>query len=162
MDVQRFLQERGVAFEVLPHDPTFSAQRMAEAVHTCGDNVAKMVLVKADGKPVLTVMPATHHLYLEMAREALGATRVELASEPDLKRFFPDCEVGALSPFGSQYGMRTLVDASLTEDEEIVFESNAHRVALRMKYQAFEELERPQIALFAYHDVAAAHVPSRR
>lgn len=151
MKVQQFLDERGIAFEVLTHEPTFSAQRMAQAVHVCGDNVAKTVLLKADGQFVLAVLPATHQIHLEMAREALAAHLVELAPENELVSVFPDCERGALPPFGSQYGLETLVDASLAEDDEIVFEGNAHREAFRMKYRQYEDLENPQVAVFAYH-----------
>jgi len=149
--IERFLDERGVAFESLPHEPTFSAQRMAQAVHISGDNVAKAVLVNADGQFILTVLPATHQVHLEMLREALCAHQVELASEDDLARIFTDCEVGSLPPFGSQYGVETLVDASLTEDVDIVFEGNQHREAFRMRYQQFAELEKPQMAIFAHH-----------
>jgi Ala-tRNA(Pro) deacylase len=149
--VQQFLNERGVAFEELTHEPTYSAQRMAQAVHVCGDNVAKTVLLKADGQFVLAVLPATHQIHLEMARDALAAYLVELADEGELAMIFPDCELGALPPFGSQYGLETLVDASLAEDDEIVFEGNAHREAFRMKYREYENLENPQVAVFAYH-----------
>jgi Ala-tRNA(Pro) deacylase len=149
--VQQFLDERGIPFEALPHEPTYSAQRMAQAVHVCGDSVAKAVLLKADGQFILAVVPATHQIHLEMAREALAAHSVELASERELSQVFPDCELGALPPFGSQYGIETLVDASLTEDNDIVFEGNAHREAFRIKYQQFAELEDPQVAVFSYH-----------
>lgn len=151
MKVQQFLDQQGVSFEVLPHEPTYSAQRMAQAVHVPGDNVAKTVLLKADGQFILAVLPATHQIHLEMARDALAAHTLELASEDELAHVFADCELGALPPFGSQYGLETLVDASLSEDDDIVFEGNAHREAFRMKYRQFEELENPQVAVFAYH-----------
>jgi Ala-tRNA(Pro) deacylase len=149
--VQQFLDSRGISFEMLPHEPTFSAQRMAQAVHVSGDNVAKTVLLKADGQFVLAVLPATHQIHLEMAREALAAHLLELADEDELAKVFSDCEVGAVPPFGTQYGIETLVDASLAEDDEIVFEGNAHRQAFRMKYRDFEDLENPQVAVFGYH-----------
>jgi Ala-tRNA(Pro) deacylase len=149
--VEQFLDARGISFEMLPHEPTFSAQRMAQAVHVSGESVAKTVLLKADGQFVLAVLPATHQIHLEMAREALAAHLLELASEEELAQVFSDCEVGAVPPFGTQYGVETLVDASLAEDDEIVFEGNAHRQAFRMKYRDYEDLERPQVAVFAYH-----------
>ncbi|HEY5312435.1 MAG TPA: YbaK/EbsC family protein [Pirellulales bacterium] len=151
MKVQQFLNARGVSFEMLPHEPTFSAQRMAQAVHVSGDNVVKTVLLKADGQFVLAVLPATHQIHLEMAREALAAHLLELAGEDELASVFADCELGAVPPFGTQYGIETLVDASLAEDDEIVFEGNAHRQAFRMKYRDYEDLENPQVAVFAYH-----------
>lgn len=154
MRVQQFLRDKGIVFDVLTHEPTYSAQRMAEAVHVCGDNVAKAVLLKVDDHFVLAVLPATFQVHLEMACEALEAHRVELASEQDLKQVFCDCEFGAALPFGSQYGLQTLVDASLTEDTEIVFEGNAHREAISMRYRDYEELEQPQVAVFSFHTCA--------
>lgn len=156
MQVQHFLRERGVRFEVLPHEPTFSAQRMAHAVHVAGDWVAKCVLLRVDGlsengRYVLAILPATHQIYFDMAREALDAATIELAAERELQRVFRDCESGVVPPFGSQYGIDTLVDSSLTEDDEIVFESNRHRESIRMSFRSFVEVEHPQIALFAYH-----------
>ena len=151
MQVKDFLRGRGIAFKVLEHQPTFSAQRMAEAVHVSGERVAKCVLLKADGGYVLAVLPATHQIYIDMARDALGAEQVEIADEDDLQRVFPDCEVGVVPPFGSQYGLQTLVDTSLTEDDEIVFEANQHHESIRLKYQSFEHLEHPTVGMFAYH-----------
>ena len=151
MKVQQFLAQQGVAFDVLPHDPTFSAQRMAEAVHVCGDNVAKTVLLKTDDGYVVAVLPATHQLFIDMVRDALESPHVRLADAREMAQVFADCEYGVVPPFGSQYGLMTLVDVALTEDDEIVFEGNAHREAIRMKYQAYEELEQPRVAVLSYH-----------
>lgn len=151
MRVQELLKLRGIEFEVLPHESTYSAQRMARAVHVCGDLVAKTVLLRADDQFIVAVLPATHQIYLEMALDALDAATLELADELDFDQLFPDCEHGVVPPFGSFYGLTTLVDASLTEDDEIVFESNGSREAIRMKYRAFELIERPIVAVFAYH-----------
>ncbi|HZZ72479.1 MAG TPA: YbaK/EbsC family protein [Pirellulales bacterium] len=154
MNVRRFLHQRGIAHQMLAHEPTFSAQRMAEMVHVSGDEVAKAVLLKIDGKYELAVLPATYYVYPELVRQSLQARAVELATEEECGRIFPDCEVGALPPFGSLYGLQTVIDASLTEDDEIVFEGNTHHEAIRMKFQDFERIERPQIATIACHHLA--------
>jgi Ala-tRNA(Pro) deacylase len=152
MQVERWLQQQGATFEVLEHEPTFSAQEMAQAVHVSGDNVAKTVLLKADGRFILAVVPATYYIHFELACEALGAQHVELARELDCARVFPDCEIGALPPFGSQYGVETLVDYALTEDDEIVFVGNDHRQSIRMKYRLYAELEQPRVSVFSFHE----------
>ena len=154
MNVRRFLHQRGVAHQMLAHEPTFSAQRMAQCVHVSGDEVAKAVLLKSDGKYVLAVLPATYYVYPELARQALNARNVALATEEECSKIFPDCEVGALPPFGSLYGLQTVIDASLTEDDEIVFEGNTHHEAIRMKFQDFRRLEQPQVATIACHTLA--------
>lgn len=149
MNVQKFLSEGGRAFEVLKHPTTFTAQQVAQAVHVPGDEVAKTVVLKADGRYVMVVLPSTHQVDLAKARDVLQAGAVALADEGEFVRLFPDCEPGALPPFGSQYGQTTLVDESLTRDEQIVFEGNTHHEAIRMRYRDYEELERPQVADFS-------------
>ena len=151
MKVQEFLKENSVWFEPIRHRPTFTAQYTAQAVHARGDEVAKTVVLKANGTYVLAVLQATHKIDLMRAREALATQSLELAAEQDFKSVFPDCELGALPPFGSQYGLKTLVDEPLTHDEQIVIEGNTHEEAIRMKYADFERLERPQVAAFSYH-----------
>ena len=151
MKEQQFLKERGVWFEPIRHRPTFTAQHTAQSMHVHGDEMAKTVVLRADGKYALAVLQATHNIDIMRAREALRAKSVELASEEQLKKLFPDCEVGALPPFGSQYGLKTLVDESLTHDDEIVVEGNTHEEAIRMKYADFERLEHPEVAAFSYH-----------
>lgn len=152
MNVKDLLSDRGVTFEVLEHRSTFTAGQLAQAVHVRGDEVAKTVLLKADGKFLLAVLPSTHNIDMKKAKEAVGAGQVQLAAEHEFGDLFPDCEIGAVPPFGSQYGVKTLVDEPLTHDEEIVFEGNTHQEAIRMKYRDFERLEEPQVAAFTYHN----------
>lgn len=151
MIVEQFLRQRRVAFERLDHRPTYDAQSLAQAVHVSGEEVAKAVLLKADDDYMLAVLPATHAVDLRTAREVLGAQRVELASEEECGRHFSDCELGSLPPFGSQYGMKTMVDESLLEDDEIVFAANTHHEAIRMRFEDYQALEQPQVASFSQH-----------
>ncbi|NIL97263.1 MAG: deacylase [Planctomycetales bacterium] len=152
MQVQEFLKEKNVVFEALQHEPTYDAQRMAQAVHTSGHEVAKTVLLRAGANEayVVAVLPADEHVDFGKVGTALGCEVVELASEREIAAHCPDCEVGALPPFGSQYGMQTLVDTSLTEDEDIVFEGNTHREAIRMKFADFQRLENPLVGSFVH------------
>ena len=151
MNVQTFLKDRHVPFEAMNHPATYNAQHLAESVHAPGDEVAKSVLLKADDAFVLAVLPATHAIDLGKASEAIKAGHVTLASEAECGSRFPDCELGALPPFGSQYGMPTLVDESLLEDEQIYFEGNNHREAIRMRLDDFRALEQPIVAPFSHH-----------
>jgi Ala-tRNA(Pro) deacylase len=149
MNLQTFLSEHHARFQTLEHPKTFSAQHMAHALHVPGDNIAKTVVLKVDGRYVLAVLQATHNVDLPLAREALQAESVKLALEGELAQFFTDCELGAVPPFGSHYGVDTLVDESLTHDNLIVFEGGSHREAICMSYRDFEEIERPQVAVFS-------------
>ncbi|MBI3839972.1 MAG: YbaK/EbsC family protein [Planctomycetia bacterium] len=151
MDTQQFLREHRVPFEVVSHTPTFDASHLAEAVHAPGREVAKTVLVRAnhDYRYVVAVLPSTHMVDLDVLSQALGGATLELATELEIGQRCPDCEFGVLPPFGSQYGAETIVDTSLTKDEQIVFEGNTHGEAIRMKYHDFYEVEHPRVAQFA-------------
>src|SRR5438876_12053023 len=110
MNVQKFLQQRNVPFQMLDHAPTYAAQRLAQIVHVSGEEVAKVVLLRVDDGFVLAVLPATRQVDVDRVREIIGAAKIKLATEPECGRCFPDCELGALPPFGSKYGLKTLVD----------------------------------------------------
>ena len=145
MNVQDFLRQRVVEYDLISHRDTYDAQRMAATIHVSGHDVAKTVLLKADGgyAYIVAVLPADKTVDLARASELLGGSRLELATELDVSQHCPDCEVGALPPFGSQYGMKTLVDDSLVEAEQITFEGNTHHEAIRMKADDFREIEQP-------------------
>ena len=146
MNVRQYLDQSRKHYDVLMHLETHSAMGMAQVIHIPGDEVAKPVILKADGNYVMAVIPATYRIDLNKAREAFHVRALELAPEMDFGRLFPDCERGARPPFGSQYGMPTVVDEALTRDEQIVFEGNSHREAYRMSFEEFDELERPRVA----------------
>ena len=129
MNVAELLRKEKVAYEFIPHLRTTDAQRLAHSVHTPGREVAKTVLLHAGAAYVVAVLPADRSVDLTLAKEVLGASKVELATELDIAKHCPDCELGALPPFGSQYRMKTLVEESLAEDEQIVFEGNNHHEA---------------------------------
>ena len=151
MNIQQFLEQNNVDFEVLKHRETYEAQRMAQAVHVSGHHVAKTVLLRV-GEPgdlIVAVLPASHKVDFSKAQSGLGVDKIELATEKEISAQCPDCEVGALPPFGSHYGMKTVVDTALTHDDSIVFDSNSHSESIRMKYEDFARLENPQVASFS-------------
>jgi Ala-tRNA(Pro) deacylase len=151
MNVAKFLEAGAYEFERVPHRATYSAQRLAHELHVSGRGVAKTVLLRADGgyKHVVAVLPASKTIDLSKASKLLGGSKLELGTEFDIEKHCPDCEFGVLPPFGSRYGMKTIVDTSLTEDEDIWFEGNTHEEAIRMKFSEFCRLEQPLIAPFA-------------
>jgi Ala-tRNA(Pro) deacylase len=151
MNLQEFLRKRRVPYVTLRHGTTFSAQHMAHALHVPGDHVAKTVLLRADDSFVLAVLQATHAIDMHLARTALSAEHVSLAPESDLAEVFTDCDLGVVPPFGSGYGIKTLVDESLTHDECIAFEGNSHDETLCVRYQDYAKIEHPQVAAISRH-----------
>lgn len=146
MNVESFLKSRGVPFNTLPHRTEYTASRTAQSLHVPGDNFAKTVVVNADDHPVLAVLQATHWLNLGRLQQALGCKRVTLSPEAEFAALFPDCELGAVPPFGSQYQIETIVDDSLADDEYIVFDGNTHDRAVSMRFADYAGIEHPRIA----------------
>jgi Ala-tRNA(Pro) deacylase len=149
MKLDEFLQNRQVAFERLPHRPAYTANRVAQALHVPGKDMVKTVLLKTGHGHVLAVLPATHQVDIDQVRRELGEDWVEMAPEEDMDRLFPDCERGAMPPFGSLYNLPTVVDETLTQDEQIVFEGENHEEAIRMAYRDYEAVEHPRHGHFA-------------
>jgi len=143
-----FLNQRGVSFEAIRHDPAFTAQQQAAALHVPGRNFVKVVVVKLDGNPALAVLPAPLRISFKQLAAAAGAKKCQLASEGEFKALFPDCEVGAMPPFGSLYNLPTYADQSLTADSEIVFNAGTHAEAVRMGYADYARLSNVRVATF--------------
>ncbi len=141
--LKEFLDKEHIKYVSIGHSPAFTAQEIAEAAHIPGKKLAKSVIVKIDGKLAMVVVPASEHVRLTHLRETLGAHDVELADEAEFEKAFPDCETGAMPPFGNLYGMKVFVDQSLREDEEIAFNAGTHDELIRLPYAEYERLVHP-------------------
>jgi len=149
MRLDEFLIDRKVPFTRLPHRTVYTANRIAQALHVPGKDVAKTVLVRTSHGHVLAVLPATHQVDLDQLRRDLKEEQADLATESEMEQLFPDCERGAIPPFGSLYQMPTVVDETLAKDEEIVFEGQTHEEAIRMRFRDYEAVEHPRLGHFA-------------
>ena len=144
MEIKEFLRKSGVRFEVHKHTPVFTAQRMAAVEHERGRYVAKPVIVKADGRYLMCVLPASRHLDLAKLKTHLAARSVELAKESEIADLFPGCEVGAEPPFGNLYGLPTLVHKALERDDHLLFQAGTHEEAIRMSMADYQKLAEPK------------------
>ncbi len=141
--LKEFLDRENVKYVTIAHSPAFTAQEIAATTHIPGKEVAKTVVVKINGKMSMVVTPASEHVKLNKLKEALGADKVELASENEFKNSFPDCETGAMPPFGNLYDMKVFVSQALREDEQIAFNAGSHSELVRLPYTEFERLVGP-------------------
>ena len=148
MQVPQYLVTQQVPFETLVHPPGYSAQKRAKYLHIPGRQVAKILLLAGPEDYFLAVLPATHHVDMDVLGAALGGP-VRLATAEEIARVFRDCEWGVVSPFGSLYGLATVIDVSLAPEATLVFEGQTHTEAIRMKCRDFERLERPVRLRFA-------------
>ena len=141
--IEEYLEESGVEYEVIDHPPAFTAQEEAAASHVPGRKWAKTVEVLLDGRPVICAVPATRRVDLEKLRATAGARNAKLAVEGELPGLFPDCDLGAMPPFGNLYGQTTFVDEGLRESERIAFHAGDHTSAIEIAYSDFERLVEP-------------------
>ena len=148
--LHHFLDERHAPYETLNHPRTITAQDTANAAHIGNRHFAKTVMLKVDGKLAMLVMPAAYRADLTRLSRALGGRMVELADESEFKDAFPDCEVGAMPPFGNLYGMPVFVDSRLAGHDEIAFNAGTHTDAVRMPYKEFERLAQPELLWLAH------------
>lgn len=147
--IKEFLDQNAIPHRSVPHPQTYTAQRTAQVTHIKGREFAKTVIVKVDGRICMAVLPAHHHVDVDKLRSATGAKQLDLAREDDLRKLFPDCETGAMPPFGNLYGMDVWVQEDLTRDEQIAFNAGTHTELIRMSYRDFEKLVHPEVADFA-------------
>ena len=138
-----FLDEHHARYTVTHHSPAFTAQEVAASAHVAGRDFAKTVIVKINGRPEMLVLPATRRLALAELRELLETDDVHLATEQEIRSWFPDCELGAMPPFGRLYGMPLHVLASLTHETEIAFNAGTHTDIIKMSFEEYDRLARP-------------------
>ena len=149
--LQAYLRENNVPFQIQHHPVAYSAQEVAASEHVPGKMMAKTVVVFAGGETVMLALPASHRVEVEKAAAALGVKEVRLAHEAELAVYFPDCEVGAMPPFGNLYDVPVWVDRSLAEDETIVFRAGTHTDTMSLKYGDYARLAKPNVAELAVH-----------
>jgi Ala-tRNA(Pro) deacylase len=140
-----FLDENQVAYKSIEHAPAYTAQEIAASAHIPGQNVAKIVIVKVDGSLKMVVLPANDKINFNRLRESLHAETVELASEEEFTKLFPECEAGAMPPFGNLYGFPVYVSEDLTRDRRIAFNACSHYELLEMTYADFDRLVHPEV-----------------
>jgi len=147
--VKAFLDANQVKYVLLSHSKAYTAQGIAAVSHISGKELAKTVIVKLDGALAMAVLPASYQVDLLALKKAVGVQEAELASERDFKQHFPDCETGAMPPFGNLYGIPVYVDMTLTEDNEIAFNAGSHYELIKMSYADFDRLVHPELLEFS-------------
>ncbi|GHO50917.1 aminoacyl-tRNA deacylase [Ktedonospora formicarum] len=147
--LETYLQQNHVPFQEQQHERAGSAQQVAQAEHLSSEKMAKVVVIYVDGKMMELALPASSQANLEKVRASLGAKEVLLADEEDLAMAFPDCEIGAMPPFGNLYGLPVYVEKRLANEDAITFSAGTHTDTISMKYIDFANLVHPHMLDFA-------------
>lgn len=148
-----FLDDNDVTYELVEHPKAYAAKDVAFKAGVPGRIFAKSVLVKLDGKMAMAVLPAEDKVNFHLLREAARAETITLATETEFATLFPDCELGAMPPFGNLYGMDVYVGGTLTRADHIAFNAGSHTEVLNMAYQDFERLVHPRTAWFTFRQI---------
>jgi len=143
--LKEFLDSHHVKYVVISHSVAYTAAGIAGLTHIPGRELAKTVIVKIDGALAMAVVAASQRVDLTLLKAAAGAKSADLATENEFKESFPDCEVGAMPPFGNLYGMPVFADESLSLDKEIAFNAGSHRELVRLAWEDFEKLVQPRL-----------------
>lgn len=149
--LREFLEASRVPYSVHSHPSAYTAQEIAALQHVKGRQLAKVVMVRAGTEFLMLVLPADHRVDFAKLKAVLGGKEARLAQEAEFRDLFPECEVGAMPPFGNLYGLPVYVDRALEKDEEIVFNAGTHTLTAKVAFRDYAALVRPTIAEFAVH-----------
>jgi Ala-tRNA(Pro) deacylase len=147
--LREFLNSQNIPYMTISHAVAYTAKEIAALTHISNKELAKTVIVKIDSTLAMAVLPASYDIDLSSLRVATGARSVSLAKESEFKHRFPECEIGAMPPFGNLYGMAVYVDQSLTKDKDIAFNAGSHNELLQVCYADFERLVEPTVLKFS-------------
>jgi len=146
-----YLEQNQVSYELGYHVRAYTAQEIAAAQHVPGKEMAKVVMVKTDGKNIMLVLPASYRVEMKKLKGVLNSKKVVMVKEEEFQELFPDCEIGAMPPFGNLYNLEVWVDQVLTEDEFIVSQAGSHVETLKIKYSDYVRLVNPKVGDFSVH-----------
>ena len=159
--LKAFLTKHKIKYKSHKHPTAYTAQEIAAAQHVSGKQLAKCVLVNTDKGYFLAVLPAVVLVDFTKLKKVLRAKKLRLASESDIKRLFPDVDVGAMSPFGNLYDVPTVVDKTLTEADGIVCNAGSHTETITLRYRDFEKRAKPKVGAFGLPVAKAAKAKKR-
>ncbi len=151
LKLKEYLSRHEVPYFTITHSQAFTAQRVAASAHIPGKNMVKTVMVVVNGQMAMAVLPASYQVDFQLLKEITGEGNVRMAGESEFKEMFPDCEVGAMPPFGNLYNLEVYVAKVLQEEDEIAFNAGNHTEVIQMSYRDFEKLVHPRVMKFAVH-----------
>ncbi len=146
--LKEFLDREKVKYVSIVHSPAYTAQEVAQSAHITGREMAKVVIVELDGRMAMAVLPANRKVVLQELRELTGSEEVKFASEAEFRQQFPDCETGAMPPFGNLYGMDVYMAQALSENDQIAFNAGTHTEIIKMAFLDFDRLVQPKVISF--------------
>src|SRR5947199_10802860 len=143
--LKAYLDSQKIKYVTISHSPAYTAMEIAQSTHIPGRELAKSVMIKLDGRMAMAVLPSTRKVDLNLLRESVSAQEAKLATEAEFRSLFPDCETGAMPPFGNLYDLEVYVSPRLAEDDQIAFNAGSHTEVMKLAYKDFERLAKPRL-----------------
>jgi Ala-tRNA(Pro) deacylase len=147
--IKEYLESHKIKFSTISHSMAFTSQEIAASAHISGNEMAKTVMIKVEGRLAMAVLPASYKVNFRILSDLVGTRNIELANEQEFQFRFPDCEVGAMPPFGNLWNMNVYVSERLGFNKDIVFNAGSHTELIRMAYTDFEQLVRPRVVNYS-------------
>ncbi len=143
--IRKYLNENDVRYILIVHSPAYTAQEIAANAHIPGHQLAKSVILKINGTLAMCVLPASKRLDLQKCKAALNSENVRLAHENEFRKHFPECELGAIPPFGNLFGLPVFVSTELSRNKELAFNAGTHREVIKLSYDDYQRLVKPKV-----------------
>jgi len=137
--LQKYLADKGIAYDVMTHRHTDNTINTANAAHVPARRMAKPVMLEDEDGYVMAVVPANQHVKINKLNQFLGR-KLGLATESELSVLFYDCEVGAIPPVGDAYDIDTVVDDKLDLCHEVYLESGDHEDLIHLTGTSYQKL----------------------
>ena len=142
------LEKANVEFSHTHHHAVFTSSDAASARGTSLHSGAKALILKGGEEFFMAVMPADMSLDSNAFRKLLGCKRLRFATKDEvfaLTALIP----GSIPPFGSLFGLETICDANLAQNDRINFNGGSHTESLQVTFEAYLSFESPRIAQIA-------------
>lgn len=157
-----FLDKSYVKYICVTHSKAFTSSEIAASAHISGIEFAKTVMIKINGKMAMAVLPASYQIDFEYLKALLNTNNIFLASETEFKSLFPECELGAMPPFGNLYNIHVYFAESLTKNKEISFNAGTHTELIRLELIDYLRLVKPEILKFSSKYISIPGDPANR
>lgn len=157
--LRQLLDAQDVPHDVITFPKAYTAQQVAHNAHVTGRRLAKTLVLRDDtGFDFMVVVPAWRQFDANAVRAMTGRSGTRLENEVELQNLFPDCELGAMPPFGHLYGMPMFVDKCFSKEPDLYFEAGNHHELVRLRWSDYAKIAQPFRADGCLHEqTAGAH-----
>lgn len=145
----RFLNEKRIPYRVDHHEPTATAMETAQVEHVSGKRFAKTVVVRHGEEMFLAIVPAHRQVDLARLSDITGKQPLELATEKEFSEVFPDCDLGAMPPFGRMYSLGACIDVDIAVCPEVTFNACTHEHTVTIAGRDFLRAAEGQVGSFS-------------